>query len=278
MKQLTTETKEMLMVAACFGSHLEQDLLTYVLERDFLNSLNEGFAAGVLIIDKARRGYAFAHNAFQEAAYGLIADDERELSHVEIGRKRWRSFDKEELDRNIFMLLSQFNIGKRLIMREKGCMDLAALCLHAGTKVAKSSSFDTAAVYLNLGVELAGDLGWREEYMLTIALCNAGAEMEMCSGNFLRMNVLVDQIIECGRREVDKIQAYATRMYALGVSNRQDESLDLGLKVLKSLGEAIPPCPSKLQIIVKMKYISAQSTPLNPRVNYMTLTMGCKSA
>ena len=62
--------------------------------------------------------------------------------------------------------------------------------LASGAKAVKSLMFSMAAVYLNLGIDLLGDKGWRDDYVLTLALHNASAEMEMCSANFQCMKSL----------------------------------------------------------------------------------------
>jgi predicted ATPase len=122
MDQLSAETKEVLMVAACLGFHLEELLIEYVLGHDVSFNLNEGLAAGALV---ARGGFAFVHDVVQEAAYMMIPKGERELFHVELGRRLWQKLDTAELDMHIFVLLSQYDVGKRLITRE---MDPIGLC------------------------------------------------------------------------------------------------------------------------------------------------------
>ena len=132
------------------------------------------------------------------------------------------------------------NIGKRLITREKERYAIASLCLHAGIKAAKSSTFRMATVYLNLAIELLGDRGWRDEYDLTLAVYNAAAEMEMCTANFEAMETLGASVLKHARCSSDKIQARATQIYAMGVCDRQQEALDLGIVVLEGLGERFP--------------------------------------
>jgi predicted ATPase len=233
MDRLTAETKDVLKVAACLGFHLEEELIEYVLGHDVSLNLNEGVAAGALVVNPASGRYAFAHDGVQEAAYKMIPKGETELFHVGLGRRLWQKLDTADLDRHIFVLLSQFNVGKRLITREKERIGLAKLCLHAGTKAAKSSTFLTAAVYLNLGIDLVGESGWKAAYKLTLALHNAGAEMEMCSSNMERMDELIDAVLSHSRQPLDEVLALSSRIYALGLTDRQQEAIELGIDVLK---------------------------------------------
>jgi predicted ATPase len=185
-RQLSSETRHVLKVAACLGSHLNEQLLEYVLGSLVAGYLQEGVEQGTLVLlddESSGSSCAFAHDHAQHAVYGLIT--ERELFHVEVGRRLWRKLGNlQELDRNLFVLLPQFNVGKRLITREAERALLATLCLHAGQKAAKASSFRTATVYLELGISLVvgggdgvGQLrGWRDQIQLDtgIAPCCRG--------------------------------------------------------------------------------------------------------
>jgi predicted ATPase len=104
---------------------LEEELIEYVLGHDVSLNLNEGLAAGALVVNPARGRYAFAHDGVQEAAYKMIPKGERELFHAELGRRLRQKLDTAELDMHIFVLLSQFNVDRRLITRETERIGLA---------------------------------------------------------------------------------------------------------------------------------------------------------
>jgi predicted ATPase len=248
LEQLPQDMKELLKAAACLGSHVDEELIEYVLKKPVADILNEAAAKGVLKYDELRGSYLFEHDGIQEAAYRLIPMQDLELFHLEIGRRLWRSFDPYDLDQHIFVLLSQLNIGRRLLTRENERTAVATLCLHAGKKAAKSSTFRTASIYLNLGIELLDSRSWRDDYDLTLALHNAAAEMEMCTANFERMEQLLEKVFLHARNAMDKIQAYATKIYALGVGDRAVEAIDTGILVLKGLGENFPSRYAKVHM------------------------------
>jgi predicted ATPase len=117
---------------------------------------------------------------------------------------------------------------------------IAALCLRAGQKAAKSSAFLISLFYLEFGIEVLGDRGWRDEYYLTLMLFNATAEMEVCNSNYKKLDLIVDTILKNGRCADDTIQARRTQVYALCVSDRQHEGLDQGIQLMADLGFAFP--------------------------------------
>jgi len=241
IEQLPRNVQDVLKVAACLGPHLDEELLQYVLGVSVKSALDQAARIGIIINDESEGGYMFEHDKAQAAAYCLIDESDREMFHLEVGRRIWRHLNSdEELDRNLFTLLSQLNIGKRMIIREKEQVAVATLCLHAGTKAARSSAFRTALFYLELGISLLGQRSWRDNYELTLALYNATAEMALCRANFERMEELVDQVLRNARCLTDKTQAYASRIYALGAGEQQEEAVSTAIEVLNGFGESFP--------------------------------------
>ncbi|KAL7572879.1 hypothetical protein ACA910_004531 [Epithemia clementina (nom. ined.)] len=191
-----------------------------------------------------------------------------ESLHLEIGRRLWKKLSSrsdEELSHHVFVVLSQLYLGRHLIVKEKERVATATLCLLGGRRAAKSSTFRTAAVYLRMGIELlyknsSNSTGnqntdmlsneddfsilhnrcWRDEYDLSLALHCAAAEATMASADFDATAQFLERILANARTFDDKFQAYATKMYALSQQDRHDECIDLGLCVLKQLGETFP--------------------------------------
>jgi predicted ATPase len=244
LDKVSKDTIEVLKVGACLGSsHLDTAFIEYVLDDPIHNCVEEAVEANILLcrhdgIDEKQ--YAFAHENIRVLIYHLIPESEREFFHLEIGRRIWHRLNPDELDRNIFVVLSQLWIGRRLIKKLSERYQIAALCLRAGQKAAKSSAFLISLFYLEFGIEVLGDRGWRDEYYLTLILFNATAEMEVCNSNYKKLELIVDTILKNGRCADDTIQARRTQVYALCVSDRQHEGLDQGIQLMADLGFAFP--------------------------------------
>ena len=253
--QLPRDVQDVLKVAACLGPHLNETLLEYVLGVPVGNSLQEAADRGLLVMEESRGCYAFAHNRVQQAAYNLIPEDERESFHLEVGLCMWRKVTSEELDFFIFSLLSQLKIGRKLIQRECERAAVAKLCLHAGTKAAKSSTFRTALTYLELGIDMLDENCWQTNYHLALLLHNAAAEMAMATTNVERRDELLEIIFHRANSFRDKLQAYGIRIHALGVGGRQREAIDVGINVMAQLGEKFPSRICKAQLFKELKRV-----------------------
>jgi predicted ATPase len=235
------ELMDVLKVSACFGARIQEQLVSFVLGYPVDKQLKQAEKRGIIFYDKEYDGYVFVHDLVQDAIDELTPDEDRELFHLEVGRRLWRRLGSVQLDRNIYIVLSQVAI--------------ATLCLHAGNKAAESSSFRIACVYLTFGIDLLTGVSWRDQYDLLLTLHNSAAEMLMYSANFERMNEVVDNVIRHARVYEDKIQAYSTRIWALGVTDRQHECSDLGVEVLKHLGVHFPRCLCRAQAYAEWKKV-----------------------
>jgi predicted ATPase len=240
IERLSIETREVVKFAACLGYSVDDELIEAVVGYPVDGYLAEAAKEDVLVMNDRRGVYAFMHDSMHDAVLRLIPENEREHFHAEVGRQMWRNLDNEDFDRNIFLFLSQMNLGKRFLRRDTEKHAVASFCLQAGKKAARYSTFRTAAFYLRLGTDLLSDRSWDDEYDLTLALHSAAAEIEMCTANFERMDELVEKTLTKAKAPRDKIPVYGTRMSAMSVNDRQLEALRLGMDGLRILGERFP--------------------------------------
>jgi predicted ATPase len=254
ISKLPKGTREVLEVAACLGSKLEEKLLNRISPRPVFSQLQKAAARGFLHYDESNDTYRFAHDIIQEAAYKLISYQEREAFHLTIGRELWKSFDDiEDLERHIFIILGQIRAGADLISYQEERNDVAALCLRAGELAICSSSFQTASEYLLLGVSMLGESCWEDEYELSLELYNAAAEVEYCIANFDNVEKLASEIFENTRWFPDTLRAHSIHVYSLGSRGHMLKAIERGLNVLESLGEKFPLKHSSNSIAVAVK-------------------------
>ena len=251
--QQSLDVLDVLRVAACIGSQINESLIGYVLgdtvQRPIRNILEQAAGEGFLV--QKRGSYGFAHDGIQRAVYDCIPEGERDVFHLSIGRRLWNKLDAAELDQNIFVLLSQVSVGKKLVDRKDERQGLADLCLFAGRKAAKWSVFRVAAIYMHLGIEFLSGEGWDDKYDLALSLHNGAAEMCVCSGDLESMEILTDEVKQHSRRPRDFLQIETTRLYAMGISGRQEEAIDLGLEIMESLGETFPRRLGHVQLVLE---------------------------
>jgi predicted ATPase len=240
LEGLSTELLQLLKVASCCGAHLPVHLLQCIFGDDIVHLLREAAALELLTKDCFTEEYSFSHDLIQQVVYErMIPKDDRSQLHLEIGRRMRSAIKAEDLERSVYVLTAQFYFAKLLVTEPKEQCSVAQLCLMAGRKAAAASTIGTACVYLNLGIELLGECGWRDHYPLSLALYNAVAEMHLCIADFDVMGRLLEVTLKEARPS-DRIQAEVTQVYALGIRNRQNEAVDFGIRLLARFGEALP--------------------------------------
>jgi predicted ATPase len=258
---VSPEVQQFLKVASSCGSQVPTELLRYIFGEATVSLLQEACALELILIlqrdSDGKEIYSFSHDLIQQSVYALIPKNEREQFHLEIGRRMWIAFKGTDLERSAYVLASQFYFAKHLVTEQKERCDLAQLCLLAGRKAAASSTFRTACIFLSLGIEFLGDTGWRDHYHLSLALYNAAAEMHLCINEFDEMERLVRCVMKEARL-IDRIHSETTLVYAMGMINKQNESIDLGIQLLARLGVTFPRRLSTARVLIEVARVHVQ--------------------
>lgn len=253
IQRLDKNVQDVLMVAACLGAEFDEYLLHEIVTFDVVQPLSVAEDMGLVTRPDANGTWRFVHDQIQQSAYSLIPEYEREQVHLQIGRKLWTSLSPDDLNLNAFLVVNQLRLGAKLVDDCDERIRLALFLLRAGELATASSAFLSAADYLHLGISLLDKrTRWRDHYELTLNLYNAAAEIEYCNGNFITMDGIIDEILLNARAKCDKGRALVASIYSLGSRNELQKAIDLGLKVLESLGERFPPRPSLVSVVFEM--------------------------
>jgi predicted ATPase len=246
----TVPSKDSMTTCEDNGTSDEQQILT--------SSSSMAYDGGI-----ERHGWRFTHDMIHTSVYSLIDEPNRAAFHLHVGRKLWASATAssgpdhhESIPLNIFGIVNQLKQGIDLVTDEEERYRLAVLYRQAGEKATIGSSFQVAASYLNLAVDLLGRRHWRDHYHLSLDLFNAAAEVEYCNANFSRMDFYLDEVLTNARCFRDKLQAYTTKVYSLGTRGEMHHAIDIGLEVLKKLGE---PFPKKTPGLIRILFEYAKT-------------------
>jgi predicted ATPase len=253
IQQLPEHAQELLKTASCLGPSFSLAVLApmEVVDTDLLWSvLVDIEQVGLISLEEASKTGRFIHDRVQKAAYTLVPQTGRAALHLEIGRRLWKSIPRSQHNELLPLIAQQISRGVDLVYDPFEKDDLAEMYYKAGQKAAISSAFATAAIYLNMGIQLLSRHHWRDQYQLSLRLYNLAAEIAYYNGDLQRMDELVRAIINRARSFEDKLRAHFTRIYSLGSRNETEQALDESLDVLKTLGESFPSRPNSIHILV----------------------------
>jgi len=109
--------------------------------------------------------FRFLHDRVQQAAYSLIPEEEKDLTHLRIGRLLWAHIPPEKLEEDIHSVVNQLNMGYKLITDPQERWKAGLLNFSAGKKACSATAYLAAVKYLDTAVYLlAGELN-EEDYL-----------------------------------------------------------------------------------------------------------------
>ncbi|KAL3921914.1 MAG: hypothetical protein SGILL_002491 [Bacillariaceae sp.] len=281
IERLPPKTRRLLVLASCFGvefhafllqklnSYDVQQALSMAEDEELIERIDETSDSESLGPLRHFKAWRFAHDQIQQSAYSLIAEAEREETHLQIGRRLWNGLIDSELKMFGFAVVRQIRLGAGLIQDTTEKVKVADLLLNSGAYAAKASAFDEAAANYELGISLLPPRHWRDEYFLSLALYQRAAQLAFCVGNHQRVEELTDEIFRYARESEHKLVAYISRIRSVFSAERTIEALDLALQVLNENGIKVPRKPSFANIlynVFKTKRMLGRRTELQIRM------------
>ncbi|PZV13655.1 MAG: hypothetical protein DCF22_10260 [Leptolyngbya sp.] len=274
LQKLPAETQEILKLAACIGNQFDLVTLAIVHEKsqtetasDLWKALQEGLILPQSDVYKfyqepeARRQelkepviasgscyYKFLHDRVQQAAYSLIPDPQKQLTHFKIGQRLLDATPAHARDEKLFEIVNQLNQGASLIVTLADREQLATLNLRVGQKAKASTAYTSALDYAVRGIQLLTADGWQHRYSLTLALYELATEVAFLSGDFEQMQQLAAIVLQQAQRLLDTIKIYEVKILAEVAQSRQPEAIKTALTVLERFGMEFPAQPSAADI------------------------------
>ncbi|MDZ8135222.1 MAG: AAA family ATPase [Nostoc sp. DedQUE04] len=273
LRKLALSTQQMLQLAACIGNQFDLASLAIVSKQSQIETaaalwkaLQEGLilpngdvykfyqqeslVIGHLSLDKSEQmtndqgqmtvSYRFLHDRVQQAAYSLIPDDQKQLTHLKIGQLLLSVMSETEKEEKIFEIVNQLNKGADLIVVETEREELAKLNLVAAQRAKSATAYVAAIEYATKGIQLLPTSCWQQCYELTLALHDLAAEVACLSGDFRQMEQIVDEVVQNARQLLDKVKVYEVRILAEVAQSQQPKAIKTALSILELFGVLFP--------------------------------------
>jgi PAS domain S-box-containing protein len=286
LQRLPRETQDALKLAACIGSEFDLQTLAIISEKSTVTmatvlwrALQEGFVIPIsktykfftesasqeeALSGSANPTYRFLHDRIQQAAYSLIPEHKKTVTHLKIGQLLQQSSSEMELEEKLFDIVNHLNVGKSLINQLSQRTELAKLNLAAGCKARLATAYSAAMAYCTTAIELLENDCWESQYELTLSLHDATAEVAYLGGQFEKFDEIASITLKSAKTLLDKIATYETQILVYVAQNRLPEAIQSTLSILAKLGIKLPPTPNQIQIVlglVKTKSIIGRRKP-----------------
>ncbi|MDJ0718999.1 MAG: EAL domain-containing protein [Prochloraceae cyanobacterium] len=273
LKKLPLQTQEILKSAACLGHKFDLNVLAIVnqcsrsetsrylwpaLQNGLILPLSNTYKIPLLFEPKTLKDevlkvdYKFLHDRVQQAAYSLIPDSDKQSTHLKIGQLLLKQTSPKDREENIFDLVNQLNIGRKLIIERSQKDLLAELNLVAGKKAKLASAYFAACQYLNVGLEQLQVNSWQKDYDLSLALHIEAVEVEYLNANFDRAERLGDIVLQQAQTLLDKVKVYEIKINYYIAQSQMQKALNIALPVLEKLGVNLPKKTNQFKIILAL--------------------------
>ena len=292
LQKLPTVTQDILQLAACISNQFDLATLAIISdlsEIEAADALWEALQSGLIVpqseIYKFYLGndgedphtsntkkitenvsYRFLHDRVQQAAYSLIPDKQKQITHYHIGQILLENMSSEAREDRIFELVNQLNHGTALIIDEIELDELIQLNLQACRKARNASAYQAGLEYAKIGLSLLGDKVWQRQIVpLSSSMDNPGntpliqdstiregkyeeslefhelaAELAFLCGEFKVMEQSIDAVIEHAESLIEQVNVYLIRIQANISQNKLTKAIAIGQELLQQLGVSFP--------------------------------------
>ncbi len=264
LRKLSVETQQVLKLAACIGNQFDLNTLAIVLEESSDNTaqflwqaLQEGFVLPTSQIYKFFQSeddnwqrtvnptYQFLHDRVQQAAYCLIPDTQKQITHLKIGQLLLDSVSEVELDNKLFNIVNHWNIGAALVTDAYKQTQLRQLNFKAAYKAKGAIAYEAAHQYATTAIDLLSSDSWSNQYSLTLALYELVAELAYLKGDFAKSQHWAKILLHHAKAILDEVKVHEINLLACTAQKKTLEATELGLQTLEKLGISIPNPPTQ---------------------------------
>ncbi|MEY3869420.1 MAG: hypothetical protein RLZZ338_3311 [Cyanobacteriota bacterium] len=265
LQKLPEATQNVLKLAACIGNQFDLATLAIVSQQsetktaaDLWKALPEGLILPLSEVYKFYVAqeqnavsshpvqtvvYKFLHDRVQQAAYSLIPENEKQATHLKIGRILVNTVSVEEREEKIFEIINQLNLGVELVTDVAEKNSFAELYLYGGQKALLSSAFRSAYEYFTQGIKLLSLNSWKEQYQLTLDLYIGAADAACLNTDFSLIKGIVDRALPHINKITDRVKIYEPLLRYYHTQSYFKETVNLAIEMLAQLGEYFPENP-----------------------------------
>jgi PAS domain S-box-containing protein len=259
LTRLPVETQIALQHLACLGNVAEIKVLSIVhrtSEQKIHSDLWE--AVRLELIVRLEGVYRFVHDRVQEAAYSLVAAEQRAAAHLRIGRLLAAHTPPEKREEAIFEIVNQLNRGAELITARDEREQLAELNLAAGKRAKASTAYASALTYLVVGAALLEEDSWERRHELTFALELNRAECEFLTGALAEAEQRLAALSTRAATTVERATVTCLRADLYTTLDQSNRAVAVGLDYLRHLGIDWSPHPTEEEARLEYERIWSQ--------------------
>lgn len=267
LNKLAPQTRRVLQLAACIGSHFDLRTLSVIHERTMDETARELLPAlqrhmviplhndyklvgqsGDCEDSDLNPTYRFQHDRVQQAAYALIDADRKQAVHLSVGRLIQRHATEAERRERLIDIVGHLNEGRHLIEDPVERLLLAQLNLTAGTHAHHSSAYAAALAYLGIAQELLPDDAWDSQYALMLAVATEHQQCAYLTARYDEAETGIERLLAHARTPLERAEILSQRTRQYATIGKMEESIRAAVMGLSLLGLDLNDTPDAAAI------------------------------
>lgn len=275
LRTLPNTTQDLLRLGACIGNSFDLRTLAIIAEQSVtevsrglwpaveeglllpqgnghhqLKMLDEEAIEAVESVSEAVD--KFLHDRVQQAAYSLIAEDQKKATHLKIARLLLKSMRAHESTSECFTIVEHYNKSISLLEDEAEKRTLAALNLEAGRRAQKSTAYAPALEYFTIGAGLLNEDVWRSDHALMFGLHKGITECRFLTGKSEDGIASANSLLRhCASKE-ETVEVNNVLILYYGGAGQMDKSIDLAIDSLALYHQSLPRQCNQVQLLVEL--------------------------
>ena len=219
----------------------------------------------------------FLHDRMLQAAYQSLTEQDRQQTHLNIGRRLLEHTETNQLESQLFSIIEQLNQGQYLIESQEEKLRLAQLNLQAAEKAKLASVWEAAVEYAQVGLSLlSSEDHWQTQYTLSFGLYHTLAECMYLTGEADQSEALYNTLLANTHKDIDKAKICATRLVQTIGRGDWQLGIEYGITGLHHLGISIQTEPEEINALSQEQFNqfeqALKTTPLSHIVQLPEMT------
>ncbi|MEO0984787.1 MAG: serine/threonine-protein kinase PknK [Cyanobacteria bacterium J06639_14] len=256
LQKLPAATQNILKLAACIGNLFDIATLAIVSQQsniDVATILWRALQEGIIlpqsevykfyierdtedcIQDSPLILYQFLHDRVQQAAYLLIPEQQKKITHYQTGKLLLQHTPPTKWEEKVFDIVNQLNEGITLIETEGERIKLAELNLIAGKKALAATAYAAAAKYLDFSIKCLNNDDWESHYSLILSVYETAIKAEYLNINFSYAQKLAKFVLEQTKGVLDRVRICELQIQMYMAQAEMPQALAVGISALKIL-------------------------------------------
>ncbi|MHA7925688.1 MAG: AAA family ATPase [Marinobacter sp.] len=236
LRELPEQTHELLQLGAGIGDRFEPATLATVADcapQEAEQALELALKEGLLY--REAYSFKFTHDRVQQAAYNLIAPDERAALHLRIGRQLLAAQTKAAPGRALFDIIEHFDRSQELLIDPAERGQIAELAEKAAYRAQAASAHDIALRYYRLALTLAGEAAWQNNPQQHWRLYLDAIQSEFNNAHHENVAAMIAVAAAHARTRLDRVALFELECQFAIARNDQNAAIDLALEALALL-------------------------------------------